>query len=93
MEELLEDQVESGNKVFWLIGRYTELTVESGQAHQAARFLPDYIEELLSRYRFPETYEIFLYECLHTIYESDGDMKRAHRVEKKLESLKSRVKH
>ena len=36
-----------GNKVFPLIRGYIKLTKKSGQAHEATKFLGDYIEDLI----------------------------------------------
>ena len=91
LEQLLDDQKDGGNKVFWLIEKYTELTVESGQAHEAAKFLADYIEAFRSRYDFPPSYEQRLLKCLHTVYESDGDTREANDLQRRIDSLERRI--
>ena len=87
MEQLLDDQKDGGNKVFWLIGKYTELTVESGQAHEAAKFLSGYVEELRGKYNFPTSYEQGLLRCLLAVYESDGDTKEAGKIKSRIDRL------
>ncbi len=87
MEQLLDDQKDGGNKVFWLIRKYAEFVVETGQSHEASKFLPDYVEELRSRYNFPTTYEQGLLMCLHKVYEGDGDTKNAQLIMYRIESL------
>lgn len=92
MEQLLDDQKDGGNKIFWLVKKYSELTVESGQAHEAAKFLADYVEELRSKWNFSPSYEQRLLMCLHAVYESDGNAKEASKIKRRIDSLERRIK-
>jgi len=91
MEQLLNDQKEGGNKVFGIVELYAKFAVESGQEHEAARFLSDYIGELRYENRFPATYERRLLVCLYAVYEKDGNKRKATEVRRQLESLGFKV--
>jgi len=91
MEQLLNDQKEGGNKVFGIVELYAKFAVESGQEHEAARFLSDYIGQLRYENRFPATYERRLLMCLYTVYEKDGNKRKAAEVRRQLESLGFKV--
>lgn len=87
MEALLNSQKEGGNKVFWLVEKYTKLVLDSGQEHEAAKFLPGYVEKLRYENSFPASYERRLLLCLRAVYERDGNARKAKEVEQQLESL------
>ncbi len=91
MEQLLNDQKEGGNKVFWLIEKYANFTVDSGQEHEAAKFLSNYVEKLRFNNKFPATYERRLLMCLYTLYEKDGNERKSKEVRQRLESLGFRI--
>jgi hypothetical protein len=87
LEQLLDDQKDGGNKAFALIRDYIELTQKSGQTHEAAKFLGDYIADLLKENEFPPGYEQGLLSSLHTVYINDGDTKEAAKLMKRIERL------
>ena len=87
MEQLLDDQKEGGNKVFWLVEKYAKFAVESGQEREAAKFLSGYVEELRFNNDFPATYEKRLLMSLYTVCKGAGDTRKANTVRRQLESL------
>jgi hypothetical protein len=91
MEQLLNDHKEGGNKVFGLVELYAKFAMESGQEHEAARFLSDYIGKLRYENRFPASYERRLLMCLYLVHEKDGNKRKAAEVRRQLESLGFKV--
>ena len=88
LEQLLRDQKNEGQKIMRLVQAYLELTRETGQTKEAARFLRNYVRALQRRYGGnPRNDTVFL-RLLLQAYENDGDERNAERVSKKIERLR-----
>lgn len=90
LEQMMESPQYGGNKSFGLIGRYVELTKKSGQTNEAVRFLEDFVEDLVHKYRFPSSYEARLWSMMQQAYTNNGDVKEASELSKKIKSLRQR---
>ncbi len=77
MEDLLEEHIEDGTKTFSLIRRYLEMTRGTGQSKAAARFLEEYIDDMLDSFYLSPAFRKFCLEFLLQAYEQAGDEKGA----------------
>jgi hypothetical protein len=85
LEDLLEDQIEEGQKLVGLIDKYLQITHKTGQTHEAARFLNRFIQRCVRRYgRERNNRQLFLKRLVRA-YENDNDEKRAERTRKDME--------
>jgi hypothetical protein len=87
LEDLLSAQQAEGQKVLPLLEAYLELTRETQQTSEAAKFMKRYAEAMQRRYaNDPRTRTVFL-QFLVRAYENAGDLNNAERTRKKLDRL------
>jgi hypothetical protein len=83
----LSAQQAEGQKVLPLLEAYLELTRETQQTSEAAKFMKRYAEAMQRRYaNDPRTRTVFL-QFLVRAYENAGDLNNAERTRKKLDRL------
>lgn len=81
LEKMLRDQRREGAKVLPLLQQYIEISHQSGEAQEAARFVENYIARLRREYGESPQNEMIFRELLRQAYENAGD-------ERKLEALR-----
>lgn len=87
MEDLLEDHIEDGRKTFALIRGYLKITKNTDQAEAAAKFLDEYIEEMMDSFYFSTAYKEFFLDFLLTAYQQAGDEKGVAETQSRLKNL------
>ncbi len=87
MERLLDDQKDGGNKTFALINQYLYLTKTIQQAHEAAKFLEDYIDDLIKGNDFITGYEARLLGLLCTAYDNEGNTVDSAKTKARIERI------
>ena len=88
MEDLLTDQKAEGAKVFPLIHDYLKLTKETGQTHEAARFMRSYTRDLITVYGPTANNKRIIFALLLQAYENDGDESGIKKVKKDISRIK-----
>lgn len=87
MEALLKDQKDEGQKLGELLDAYLELTKETRQTNEAARFLKRYLGALENRHGGSARNRAVFLQVLLQAYENDGDTDEAAKVRRKLGRL------
>ncbi len=88
LEDLLNEQQAEGQKVLPLLDVYLDLTRETEQTTEAAKFMKRYTDGMQRRsVDDPRTRGVFL-ELLIRAYENAGDLSNAERTRKKLDRLR-----
>lgn len=86
MEKLLESQINERQKVAPMINEYLDLTRETGQTREAARFLDGYVKQILQLRLSTEEKRMFLSFLLHAC-RNDKDEKGVRDAERDLKRL------
>ncbi len=87
MEALMKRQRHEGQKVHALVEAYLDLTKQTGQTRQAARFLGTYLTRLARRSADVPRVRRAILLLLVRAYENDGDERKADRIKRKLKDL------
>jgi len=87
-EDLLKGQKEEGQKVTQLLQAYLDLTAETKQTNEAARFLKRYVTSLERQYGGNDHNRAVILEFLLKAHENNGDEREADRVRKKIAKLR-----
>lgn len=90
LEQLMDDQVKEGSKVFPVISSYLKLTHKSGQDREAAKFMEDYMDELLKKNQFTPWYEKRALELLREAYINDRNKDKVSKLDTRIERLQYR---
>jgi tetratricopeptide (TPR) repeat protein len=86
-EDLLKDQKDEGQKIIPLVQKYLDLTRETKQTTEAARFMKRYIPSLERRYGNVDRNRILLLQLLQQAYQNDDDNRNVERVGRQIERL------
>jgi len=87
MEDLPEEHIEDGRKTFSMIRWYLKSTRNTDQSEAAAKFLEEYIEEIMDSFYFSPAYRKYCLEFLLTAYEQADDEKGIAEIKGRLADL------
>ena len=87
MEDLLEEHIEDGRKTFSMIRWYLKTTKNTDQSKAVAKFLEEYIEEMMDSFYFSPAYRKYCLEFLLTAYEQADDEKGIAEIKGRLADL------
>lgn len=87
MEKLLKDQRKEGNKVIPMLHKYLELTLETGQTHEASRFIKVYVNQLMNENRASAKNQRIYLGWLLRAYRNDKNTSGIRRTKRRLERL------